>query len=51
MKHVDNEKVTKGLAGTIGVVLTLLVAGAIFGGLWVVVRRRAAAPAVSTGGP
>ena len=48
VKHVDNEKVTKGLAGTIGVVLTLLVAGAIFGGLWVVVRRRGAAPTVGT---
>jgi cobalt/nickel transport system permease protein len=50
VKHVDDDKVTKGLAGTIGVVLTLLVAGAIFGGMWFVVRRRAGPPPIASGG-
>jgi cobalt/nickel transport system permease protein len=48
--HVDNEKVTKGLAGTIGVAITLLVAAPVFGGLWIVVRRRSAARPLSPGG-
>ncbi len=49
VKHVDNERVTKGLAGVIGVVITLVVAGAIFGGLRFFVRRRAGASPITTG--
>ena len=51
VKHVDNERVTKGLAAIIGVVITALVAGAFFAGLSVVVRRRAGAESITTGGP
>ena len=42
VKDVQNEKVSKGLSGIAGVVITLLIAGALFGGLWFVARRRAA---------
>ena len=43
MKNVDDEKVTKGLAGIIGVTITLAVAAAVFGGLGYAVRRRTGA--------
>jgi cobalt/nickel transport system permease protein len=43
VRHVDNQRVTKGLAGVIGVGITVAVATAVFGGLWLVVRRRARA--------
>jgi cobalt/nickel transport system permease protein len=39
---VQNEKVSKGLSGLAGVMITLLIAGALFGGLWFVARRRSA---------
>jgi hypothetical protein len=42
VKDVQNEKVSKGLSGIAGVAITLLIAGALFGGLWFVARRRAA---------
>jgi hypothetical protein len=42
VKDVKNEKVSKGLSGIAGVVITLLVAGSLFGGLWFVARRRSA---------
>ena len=40
MKGVHHEKLTKGLAGVIGVVVTMVVGTAVFGGIWLVVRRR-----------
>ena len=40
VKHVDDKKVSKGLSGILGVVITMLVAGVLFGALAVVVRRR-----------
>ena len=43
VKNVDDEKVTKGLAGIIGVTITLAVAAAVFGGLGYAVRRRTGA--------
>jgi 2-hydroxychromene-2-carboxylate isomerase len=42
VKDVKNEKVSKGLSGIAGVVITLLIAGLLFGGLWFVARRRTA---------
>ena len=42
VKDVQNEKVSKGLSGIAGVAITLLIAGALFGGLWFVARRRSA---------
>ena len=42
VKDVQNEKVSKGLSGIAGVGITLLIAGAVFGGLWFVARRRSA---------
>ena len=42
VEDVQNEKVSKGLAGIDGVAITLLIAGALFGGLWFASRRRAA---------
>jgi cobalt/nickel transport system permease protein len=43
VEHVDNAKVTKGLAGVIGVAVTVVAATAVFGGLWIVRRRGAGA--------
>jgi cobalt/nickel transport system permease protein len=43
VEHVDNDKVAKGLAGVIGVGVTVVAATAVFGGLWIVVRRRSRA--------
>jgi cobalt/nickel transport system permease protein len=40
VKPVQNEKVSKGLSGIAGVAITLVIAGALFGGLWLVARRR-----------
>ncbi len=40
VRDVKNEKVSKGLSGIAGVVITLLIAGVLFGGLWFVARRR-----------
>jgi cobalt/nickel transport system permease protein len=40
VRHIDDERTTKGLAGIIGVMITLVVAAVVFGGLWLVVRRR-----------
>jgi len=40
VRDVGNEKVSKGLSGVAGVAITLAVAGVVFGGLWLVVRRR-----------
>jgi cobalt/nickel transport system permease protein len=42
VKDVQNEKVSKGLSGVAGVGITLVIAGVLFGGLWLVARRRAA---------
>jgi cobalt/nickel transport system permease protein len=42
VQDVKNEKVSKGLSGIVGVVITLVVAATLFGGLWLVARRRAA---------
>ena len=42
VRDVGNEKVSKGLSGVAGVAITLAVAGVVFGGLWLVVRRRSA---------
>ena len=47
VKNVDNESVSKGLSGVAGVAVTLLVAGALFGGIGFVVRRRMNAPSAS----
>jgi hypothetical protein len=41
VENVENAKVSKGLSGLVGVVITLLIAGVLFGGLWVLARRRA----------
>jgi len=40
VKDVKNEKVSKGLSGIVGVAITLLVAGLLFGGIWLIARRR-----------
>jgi hypothetical protein len=44
VRNVGSEKVSKGLSGVAGVAITLAVAGVLFGGLWVVARRRSANP-------
>jgi cobalt/nickel transport system permease protein len=41
VKNVDHEQVGTSLSGIIGVIITVVVAGVPFGGLWVIVRRRA----------
>jgi PDGLE domain len=40
VQNVRNEKVSKGISGVAGVVITLAVGGVVFGGLWILVRRR-----------
>jgi cobalt/nickel transport system permease protein len=40
VRNVDNEKVSKGLSGIVGVAITLGVAGLLFGGMWVLARHR-----------
>jgi PDGLE domain len=47
VRNVGSEKVSKGLSGVAGVAITLAVAGALFGGLWLVARHRSASPASS----
>lgn len=42
VKDVQHEKISKGLSGIAGVLITLLVAATLFGGLWVFARRRRA---------
>jgi cobalt/nickel transport system permease protein len=50
VKDVHNAKVSKGLSGIAGVAITLVIAGLLFGGLWLVARRRSvgARPASSS---
>jgi PDGLE domain len=40
VKHVDDERTAKVLAGIVGVMITLVVAAVAFGGIGLVVRRR-----------
>ena len=47
--NVGDEKVSKGLSGVIGVGATVAVAGLLFGGLWMLARRRTKPPAPSPG--
>ena len=49
VRNVDNEKVSTGLSGIIGVTITLLVAAAVFGGLWYAVRRRSGSRPLAAG--
>jgi hypothetical protein len=49
VRDVGSEKVSKGLSGVAGVVITLAVAGVLFGGLWTIVRRRARSAPVASG--
>jgi len=51
VKDVGSRRVTKGLAGIIGVATTLVVGTVIFGGIWLVVRRRSAREPAPTGPP
>jgi len=46
---VDDDRVSKGLSGIAGVAITLAVAGALFGGTWLVVRRRQASSVPAPG--
>lgn len=46
---VRDEKVSKGLSGVIGVAVTVAIAGVLFGGMWMRVRRRTNTPAPSPG--
>jgi cobalt/nickel transport system permease protein len=41
VENVSNDKVSKGLSGVSGVLITLAVGGIVFGGVWFVARRRA----------
>jgi cobalt/nickel transport system permease protein len=50
VKHVDNEKVSKGSAGIVGVAVTLLVATVAFATLRHFVRRRSGDSPSLTGG-
>ena len=49
VQDVKSEKVSKGLSGIVGVLITLVVASALFGGIWLVARRRSAHTQVSSG--
>src|SRR5262245_27106472 len=40
VQDVDHEQISKGLSGVVGVGITVVVAGSVFGGLWLVSRRR-----------
>lgn len=51
VKDVRNAKVSKGLSGVAGVVITLALAGLLFGGLWFVARRRAGAARQDSSSP
>jgi len=51
VKNVQNEQVSKGLSGIAGVVITLLIAGLLFGGLWFVARRRSTGSRASSSSP
>jgi cobalt/nickel transport system permease protein len=42
VRNVGDGRVSRGLSGLAGVGITLVVAGALFGGTWFVVRRRGA---------
>jgi hypothetical protein len=44
VRNVGDEQVSTGVSGVIGVGVTLMAAAGVFGGLWFVVRRRAATP-------
>ena len=51
VKDVKSERVSRGLSGILGVLITLLVATALFGGLWFVARRRRVHSQPSSAGP
>ena len=51
VKDIRDEKVSKGVSGVVGVAITLLVAGALFGGLRLFVRRRDRAGSADTAPP
>jgi hypothetical protein len=49
VRNVDDARVGTGLSGVIGVLVTALVAAAVFGGVWLLVRRRDRRPPALTG--
>ena len=51
VRNVDNAKVSTGLSGIIGVTITFVVAAALFGGVWFMVRRRSGPSPLQPAGP